>query len=327
MNIFLEIAVLSYNRTIELERTLTSLIGIDRDDVRVCVYEDCSPNQKLIENICNKYVDKLSISLEFKPALLNLGYDKNLIRALSSSADYVLLLSDDDYIVPEFIDEAVKFLQESQPDIAISPFTKRCNQYRSGSHYLGKYTIDVLYDSVLFSGLTFKTDAINLTNDEISFLSKSIYSQVYLVGKYWNNVCGYFKSPLIIAGEDGENYFGFSDVSNDMKELVDRDSPMSNVYYQENLQRVSFYCLKNFHPTLIQRFRINYSRRLVSHFLRLRLNTGLIKYVKAVLELSRIKVKYSRIYIIPILLFVIFPQVLLRPIYDFLIRKFRVSGG
>ena len=327
MNIFLEIAVLSYNRTIELERTLSSLAGIYRDDVRVCIYEDCSPNQKLIENICNRYVGKLSIPLEFKPAPANLGYDKNLIRALSSRADYVLLLSDDDYIVPEFIDEAVNFLREGQPDVAISPFTKRRNQYRAGSHYAGKYTIDVLYDSVLFSGLAFKTAAINLTNDEVFFLSKSIYSQVYLVGKHWNNICGYFGSPLIVAGEDGENYFGLSDVSSDMKELVDRDSLMSNLYYQENLQRVTVHCLNNFHPTLIQHFRVNYSRRLVSHFLRVRLNTGLINYIKAVLELSRIKVKYSRIYIIPILSFVLFPQMFLRPIYDFLIRKFRVSGG
>ena len=327
MSFFLEIAILSYNRTKELERTLLSLKEINRDDVKVCIYEDCSPNQKLIEDICNNYVSQLSIPLEFKPAHENLGYDKNLIRAISSQADYVLLLSDDDYIASGFFDEAVEFLQENQPDVTISPFTKRSNQYRKGGHYIEGYSVDVLYDSVLFSGLVFKTASVNLTNKEAIFLSRSIYSQVYLAGKHWNNGCKYFKKSLIIAGEDGENYFGLNEVSSDMTELIDRSSLMSNLYYQENLYRVAFRCISNFHPDLIDTFILNYSKRLVSHFLRVRLNTGIINYLKSVFELRRIKIKFKRIYIIPIFFIAIFPQKILLPIYKILIKKFRVSGG
>ena len=327
MEIFLEIAILSYNRTEELRRTLDSFVGIHRDDVRICVYEDCSPNQNLIRDICLKYAEKCSINVEFKTSQVNLGYDKNLIRTLSSRAHYVLLLSDDDFIQPELLDEYLTFLKDRQPDVVISPFYKRGKLYRSGGHYSAKYSVDVLYDSVLFSGLAFKTSAISLTSDEIFFLSKSIYCQLYLVGKHWSRNCCYFDSALIIAGEDGENYFGLSDVSRDMDKLRDRKTLMSNLYYQENLQRVAFKCLNNFYPKLTSRFVSNYSKRLVSHFLRVRLNSGVISYLKSVLEMTSLKLKYHNKYVFFILIAVFIPQFLLRPIYDFLIGKFRVSGG
>lgn len=323
----LEIAILSYNRTVELERALSSMETITRTDVTVTVYEDCSPNQNLIEKICEKYKEKLSIALEFKPSVVNLGYDKNLMRALSSESDYVLLLSDDDFLLADYVEETLSYLNRRQPDIAISPFSKRDVQYRLGNHYNGKYTIDVLYDSILFSGLIFKTSIINLSKDETLFLSDSIYTQLYLVGKHWNNSCDYLNVSLIVAGEDGDNYFGLSDATKDKKELVDRSSLMSNLYYQVNMQRVAYSLIDKFHPTLGQKFLGSYSKRLVSHYIKVRLNADLNDYIKSVFELFDIKIQFSRFYTIYIIILVFIPKVLLRPAYKFLLNTFRLSGG
>ena len=74
------------------------------------------------------------------------------------------------------------------------------------------------------------------------------------------------KNPLVIAGSDGENYFGKSEVSSHMDTLKDRTDLMSNLYYQKYLQRVAYRCLGDFYPSLIANYTANYSKRLVSHF-------------------------------------------------------------
>lgn len=322
---FLEISILSYNRTVELERIFISLSSINRDDIRVCVYEDCSPNQSLISQICKKYSNELNIDIQFKPSMINLGYDKNLLRVLSSDSEYVLLLSDDDFIEAAFLDEFIGVLKSKSPDILISPYFAN-DISRSGSHFNNIYTVDVLYDSILFSGLTFKVESVCITREEEEFLSQSIYAQVYLLCKHWNSSCGYFDKPLIIAGSDGENYFGKSIVSSKMNELRDRDALMSNVYYQSYFQRVVFESLKKFYPDLIKQFKTNYSKRLVSHFIRVRLQTTFLNYIIAIIELRKINIIYNQIYLIFILAIAFLPNFFLRPLYNKLIGTFRVSG-
>lgn len=324
---FLEIAILSYNRIVELERALSHLVHINRNDVKVTVYEDCSPNQKIIKDICEKFTNKLMMPIEFNPSPKNLGYDGNLMRALSSSSKYVLLLSDDDFIIPERIDDVLLHLYENEPDIAISPFSKKDKQYRLGRHYNGEYTVDVLYDSILFSGLIFKTSVIDLSIDEILFLSNSIYTQIYLVGKHWNKSCYYLNVSLIVAGEDGDNYFGLSDATRDKKELVDREALMSNLYYQASMQKVAFLLINDFHPELAEKFIVNYSRRLVSHYIKVRLSSNLLAYIKSVLELFNIDISYIRYYLFFIFLIVLTPKIFLRPVFNFAISRFRISGG
>ena len=323
---FLEISILSYNRTNELERIFRSLDSIDRDDVKVCVYEDCSPNQALIREICKKYSDELIIDIEFKPSVINLGYDKNLLRAFSSESEYILLLSDDDFIEASFLDHFIDTLRSKSPDILISPYTTP-DISRIGAHFNEAYSIDVLYDSILFSGLTFKVKSVSITKDEEDFLSQSIYVQVFLLCKYWNTSCGYFDKPLVIAGSDGENYFGKSDVSSQMKTLSDRSALMSNIHYQVYFQRVVFKSLNLYYPDLVKQFMINYSKRLVSHFIRVRLKSSLAQYIKSILEFRKINVAYNSSYMFFILIIIFLPKFLLRPLYNILINKFRISGG
>lgn len=327
MDYFLDIAVLSYNRTVELERTLHSLLGIDELDVRVCVYEDCSPSQLNIGSICARYSKDLLIDLEYSPSPVNLGYDANLMRAVSTDSRYVLLLSDDDYIQADMVVDFVRCLRKFLPDVVITPFIKNGALYRPGMHNTGNYSIDVLYDSILFSGLAFKTSVVSLSDDEASFLASSIYTQVYLVGKHWSRNCLYFDRPMIVAGEDGENYFGKSEVTVEMSNLRDRTVLISNLYYQVHLQRVAFYLLQKNYSALVNSFVQNYSKRLVSHFVRVKLSSSFTTYFRSAYELKHIAIKYNYVYLIFIVAVGFVPKSILRRIYDYMICKFRISGG
>lgn len=323
---FLEIAVLSYNRVKELERILYSLSSFSSREVSIVVYEDCSPNQQKIKELVNNFSNNLLIDIEFKPSKKNIGYDRNLIRALSSDSEYIMLLSDDDYLDASHLDDFLSFLSENKPDIVISPYINK-QIFREGAHYLDKYSINVLYDSILFSGLVFRRGLISLSHDEYAFLKKSIYVQVYLVCKYWTNKCFYFNKPLLIAGSDGENFFGKSDISKDMESLRDRKKLMSNIHYQVYFQKVVYRCIERFQPNLKKDFKSNYSKRLVSHFIRIRLKTNFVDYFRSLIELQSINVSYKASYLIIIFCVAFIPNIILEPAYNQLIRKFRVSGG
>lgn len=262
------------------------------------------------------------------PSSKNLGYDMNLWRALNdeSEAEYVMLLSDDDFIDPKHIDQFVDMLHASKPDVVISPYIAE-TLYREGSHYSGYYSIDVLYDSILFSGLTFNVSKTSLREDEVTFLSNSIYIQVYLVCKHWSENSLYFKNPLVIAGSDGENYFGKSKVSNHMDTLKDRTHLMSNLYYQKYFQTVVYRCLGDFYPSLIENYITNYSKRLVSHFFRVRIGGSYLYFVRATFELSRINLTYNKIYLLFIFSLLLLPKSIVRFLHNLLISKYRVSGG
>lgn len=250
----------------------------------------------------------------------------NLHRALSSGSKYVLLLSDDDYIDSDYLISFIEVLYEKKPDILISPY-QAIDLHRNGEHYFGSYSIDVLYDSILFSGLTFKTELIQLNEKEINFLEKSIYIQVYLLCKYWSSNSQYFNSPLIITGSDGENFFGKSQSTSSMSSLTNRDDLMSNIYYHVYFQRVVFECLSTYYPKLINEFMKSYGIRLVSHFIRVRLAINHINYFKCIFELLSIKVKYKYRYLTYILFIAFIPKIILDPAYKIALKRLRKSGG
>jgi hypothetical protein len=326
-NIFLNIAVLSYNRTDELKRLFESLIQVNRNDISISIYEDCSPNQEKILEICNFYKDLIHPKIQFLPADKNLGYDANLIRALKGDSEFTLLLSDDDYLDGSLLDDFITFLKNQNPKVVICPFIKHGNLYRSGVHYSFRYSVDVLYDSILFSGLVFKNGHVNLAENEYSFLKNSIYSQVYIVANSWTDDSYYYDKNIIIAGEDGENYFGKSEASKEMHELSNRKEALSNLYYQSKLQKVAFYLIDNLYPELKNSFYTSYSKRLVSQFMRIKLSSGLAGYIQALVKLKSLNLSYNKSYLIIIFAILFFPNFLLAPIYKYSIKRFRISGG
>ena len=330
----LTIVILSFNRPLELRRLLENILQeaskVNSGNLVVQVAEDCSPRQKEIKNLVSemkgKFIEK-GVELIGKYNRKNLGYDANLIRALKGDSEFTLLLSDDDYLDGSLLDDFITFLKNQNPKVVICPFIKHGNLYRSGVHYSFGYSVDVLYDSILFSGLVFKNGHVNLAENEYSFLKSSIYSQVYIVASSWTDDSYYYDKNIIIAGEDGENYFGKSEASKEMFELSNRKEALSNLYYQSKLQKVAFYLIDNLYPELKNSFYTSYSKRLVSQFMRIKLSSGLAGYIQALVKLKSLKLSYNRAYLIIIFAILFFPNFLLAPIYKYSIRRFRISGG
>ena len=322
----LDIAILSYNRTHELARALQSFETIVNECVRVVVYEDCSPNQAKIEKICSEFQDILSIPLVYCPGSTNVGYDRNLLRAFDTDSDFTLLLSDDDFVDPVFFESFIERLKNFTGDVLISSFSKRGEIYRSAGHYFGGYSQHVLYDSVLFSGLVFRNSVISLDQDELSLLGTSIYTQVYLVSKFWRADSGYFTSPFIVAGEDGENYFGKSESSQEQTILSDRSHHDSNLAYQERFQKISLLGINRYHPSLEKAFLHSYSLRLISHFFRVKLNNP-SNFWDSFSKLSSRDLNFYK-YVYPLVFLIgILPSFSARYIYQTAISKLRISGG
>ena len=102
---------------------------------------------------------------------------------------------------------------------------------------------------------------------------------------------------------------------------------MSNLYYQKYLQRVAYRCLGDFYPSLIANYTANYSKRLVSHFFRVRMGGSYLSFVRATFELSKINLTYNKIYLLFILALFVLPKSFVRFLHNLLISKYRVSGG
>lgn len=323
----LDIAILSYNRTEELKRCLNSLVALKRDSVRVVVYEDCSPDRIAIKKIVDKYCREFSVPLVFEGATQNLGYDRNLLRALETGSRYTLLLSDDDYVDPFLLDCLIGELEAFSGNVLLCPFVKNGTLYRNGRHFKGAYSKDVLYDSVLFSGVVLRNQAVTISDSQREFIENSIYSQVFLVGFAWCDQSRYFEHPVILVGEDGENYFGVSKASADKVELQDRSAYDSNLDYQQFFQKVSFFVLEKYYPEILASFLHSYSLRLVSHFMRVKLSDS-GRFWSAIIKLPSRELRFNRYYVYPLLtVLAILPRFLCKRVYRAAISRFRVSGG
>ena len=139
--------------------------------------------------------------------------------------------------------------------------------------------------------------------------------------------CSYFTDPFIKTGADGENFFGKSESSSELTTLQDRNSLMSNIHYHVYFQKVVFKSLEYYYPYLKDTFIRVYSQRIVSQFIRIKLNTTIINYLRSVLELFKINVYYEKKYLIIIFLLIFVPNIVLVPLYKYLIKKYRKSGG
>lgn len=254
MNI-LTVAILSYNRPIELLRCLESLLPLPIG-VKVEIYDDASP---LINDICNTIAPFLSENPEFKISISNenIGYDANLLNSIvKSKSDYVMLLSDDDYLEAGCLNSIlsslllkpmpISFVRYCDRDLSASwnppPLGKGRRDFGRDMYFDGNYFVSngsILYNSILFSGLIFKREEVCKLFDKLTNYDKSIYIQVaifsYLTKEFGVN---YIHGPGIIACADGINGFGTNSASNNNSDLIDRSTIHSNLKYNKRLIKV-----------------------------------------------------------------------------------------
>ena len=325
----LSISVLSYNRPEKLRRVFNSLEKLNTKEISIDIYDDNSPSRKEIERIVNEYKKNFSCKITLTSHNQNLGYDANLIYALKNSYQkFVMLLSDDDYVDEEHILSLLNHLEESNPSVCVTPFKRSNRVYRTQKvKKLNNYNLHVLYDSILFSGLIFKASNFTISKKEEFELSKSIYSQVYLVAKHWDKESTFYDKPIIILGEDGENYFGVSDSTQDQSDLADRSDPLSNLKYQKRLANVVSKIESELSIKIYNTFKKSLNLRLIGHFFKVRSKHSFTDYLKIYFEFQRIN--HPSYFLINICIFFIafLPSFMANLVYSFTVHRFRKSGG
>ena len=277
----LTFVVLSYNRPDKLERILSHFNGFSEKDISLVIKDDNSPDFPLIENIVNKYKNTIGIPVNLIKNEFNLGYDSNLLDSFEKiDSEYLFLLSDDDYVKVDKLNELICALKQFEHNIYFTPYLDGGVEYRVvDSKYIFKSIADVIYNSILFSGLIFKREAVMGLKVDKEYLSQSIYTQVYLATMLVLKYEAYGAAPngILVVGGDGENFFGKNQSAVNSDVLTDRTQISSNLNYQQFLLRVVDRVSLDSGQEISKFFWTSYSKRLIGYGFKVR-GLGLFKY-------------------------------------------------
>jgi hypothetical protein len=254
-------------------------------DFNLIIKDDCSPRQKEIQNIVDSFNESLNFEVIFYKNKTNLGYDKNLLDAFRiTDSQYIFLLSDDDYVDGFYIDKLIKLLSIKEYKIYFTPYIEidKVSRLNIRPYRLSRFQ-DVIYNSILFSGLIFDRKAVLSLNKDESFLSTCIYTQVYLASLIIFNEqkFGEAINGLLHLGGDGANYFGMNESAINKDLLQNRNCVTSNFKYQSLLLKVVDRISEDTHHSVRSTFRSEYNLRLLSYLLRAR-SLGLNNYKQLV---------------------------------------------
>ncbi len=266
----LSICITSYKRLNELKRCLKSINTANPELIEIVVSEDNSELKNEIRLLVEGFSNNSSYHTQFNTNEINLGYDRNLAKLISlAKGKYIIYISDDDYFLEHSLDAVIRFIQNTECNVAFTPFNhegKTIKRKFSQSMKINKGIENVkrhLYNSILFSGLIFKKELVKDYNAE-RFLNLN-YFQVYLFMSVLLNYDGYYINiPTICAMEDGENAFGISDSSEKKEFLVNRESIYSRLEFHNGLIKVIHLFDKDNGTDVIRAFENEYSLRTYS---------------------------------------------------------------
>lgn len=242
----LSVAILSYNRPKELLRCMKSLLPLP-ESVDVHVFDDCSPKSNEISLSIDRFIrenPKFHIHYSNK----NIGYDANLLYGIENSpGDYVFLLSDDDWLEPGCLQSVCNFLSNFNSAVSFVRYVENNSyigfvnrrDFTADKFFPANYIYEhgeVVYNSILFSGLIFSKKAMIESSYNYSCYLKSIYIQVaiysILSSRYGSS---FISGPGVVVGGDGENGFGLNSSSENNSDLIDRSSVHSNLKFNKRL--------------------------------------------------------------------------------------------
>jgi len=325
----LSIVVLSYNRPKQIRRILNEFVGVINKDCNIIIKDDVSPRALEIKSIVTEYKGKIGIEVLMYTNSLNLGYDRNLLDAFYiTNSDYVFLLSDDDYLIGSELNKLLSAIRAKEYEVYFTPYSSKglVNRKKDSGFFLGKFA-NVIYNSILFSGLIFDRKRVVSLDKDKDFLSNCIYTQVYLAARiiFENKTYGFVPEGILILGGDGENFFGKNQAAINSDVLSDRTKIISNLNYQSFLIKVvnEMSCKTDKRIKIL--FMREYFKRLVSYSLRAR-GAGLSSYAQFIGAYIKSEIPFNVMFFISLLLLFAVPRFLAKKINNFGLRKMRKSG-
>ncbi len=154
MNPFFSVLVPSYNRPEYIKELLDSILKEEFNDFEIIISDDCSPKQKLIQNIIQSYSSDNRIKVFFQENNLGEVNNKNFLIS-KAKGNFNILIGDDDFFVPNALKTLFDYINRN-PSIEI--FTFGYNVVDENSCHISSY---------------FSPCEISFNNDNINF-SKAI---------------------------------------------------------------------------------------------------------------------------------------------------------
>lgn len=166
----LTIAIPTYNRKKTLEKTLNSIFNQVVDDVEIIVSDNASTDGT---EIYMKKISKQYPYVKYFKNDINLGSDQNFKNCMElSSGKFVLILSDDDYLLDNSINFILNVVKANENLSLI--FLNSRGFYQSECKYI--LTNSSLNENVYISTSN-KDVFLNLIGSRILFLSTTVYNR------------------------------------------------------------------------------------------------------------------------------------------------------
>lgn len=323
------IIVLSYNRPEQIERILKNLLTASSENFNLIIKDDCSPRHDEIEDIVQFYKKNSKYEIIFHKNKENLGYDKNLLDSFNiTDSEYIFLLSDDDYIDGRYISELSGVLEKREHKIYFTPyhFNGHLNRRNINPYNLDQFE-EIIYNSILFSGLIFDRFTVLSTKKDEVFLSNCIYTQVYLASVIIFNEksFGEVTDKLLHLGGDGENFFGKNQSAVNNEILKDRSSVVADLRYQVFLLEVVKKIANSTTKKILPIFMREYNLRLIGYLMKTR-RIGLIPYKMLIKELRVLKIEMKYTTKIFIIMIYMLPSKICDLLYKQAVFIFRKAG-
>lgn len=325
----LSVVVLSYNRPKQIERILSNLLTVPPGDYNLIIKDDCSPKGREIGRLIEVYRSQIKFEIIFHKNKVNMGYDGNLLDAFSiSNSEYVFLISDDDYVDGGYFNDVVSTLERRDHKVYFTPYNTCGRVCRNSTN---KYEFNkfhqVIYNSILFSGLIFHRRTVLDLKKDLNFLSNCIYTQVYLASVIVFNEGNYgmVSSDFLHLGGDGENFFGKNASAINRELLRDRSGVVANLRYQVFLLKVVEKIADVTDKRVLNLFMREYNIRFVGYLLRIRW-VNFNAYSALLKEVNLLGIKFNVIAYFASILIYIMPSILCGIIYRLATKKFRKSG-
>jgi abequosyltransferase len=227
----ISVVVPAYNRPNELVELLESVLQQQVMPGEVVIVEDHSPEREKIRNICESYAtifEKFQVGFKYIENEQNLGFDHNLRKCLRSpQGKWALLLGNDDILLPNAIEDSVRFLSVHDVLVASRTFVRfdydvnePLGVSRIADHdAIFKQGFDpskmIFRSGAFIGGLLFNVEFCRANETEL--YDGTLYYQIYLFAlAFCQRGIGYISQPIAGGRAGNPPMFGAADNENDV---------------------------------------------------------------------------------------------------------------
>ncbi|MBS7808576.1 glycosyltransferase family A protein [Variovorax sp. PCZ-1] len=219
----LSVCIPAYGRPEEYALLLKSIEAQTQFPHEVLICEDGSPQRDALRDITTQFASRMRVHglvVRFIENPINLGYDGNLRRLIElATGTHVFFIGNDDFILPDGIQIAQRFLMNNQVLAASRSFARFDHDPLKPIGYSRQIATDtsiskashpagiVMRIGGFFGGLIFDRNwALQHSTQQYD---GTLYYQIYLLLEaYCHGTIGYMATPTVAARADNAPLFG-----------------------------------------------------------------------------------------------------------------------